>query len=143
MARWHLSSWRMLIRTVARGLAWVTDIAAIVVLCFVAQRWTTTCGAVTPGIIGAVIALLNDSWQMVAFTDRSLGLEPMKPHRTLMHDIFSLAITLGGIVLMVVSNVQGKDADESVDYKGEESDEIKLNKSTMAWLGLWLLVVVT
>lgn len=79
---------------------------------------------------------------MVAFADRSLGFEPMKPHRTLMHDIFSMAVILGGIVLMLVSNVPGKDADELVSYIGEESGGIKFHKSTMAWVGMWLLGVV-
>ncbi|KHN99754.1 uncharacterized protein MAM_02607 [Metarhizium album ARSEF 1941] len=161
MAEWHLPSWPWptLARTLARGLAWTTDIAAIVVLCFVAQTWTATCGAVAPGIIGvsdtrplgaasserasraddvgspqAVVALLNDSWQMVAFADGSLGFASTRPHRTLMYDVFSLAVTLGGIVLMIVSNVQGGGA---VDGGG-----IDLHKSTMAWLGMWLLTVV-
>lgn len=79
---------------------------------------------------------------MVAFADRSLGFEPMKPHRTLMHDIFSMAVTLGGIVLMLVSNAQGKGADELVSYIGVESSGIKFRRSTMAWVGMWLLGVV-
>lgn len=55
MAAWHLPGWATLARTAARGAAWATDVAAIVVLCFVAQKWTATCGAVAPGIIGVSI----------------------------------------------------------------------------------------
>ncbi|KAG8414622.1 hypothetical protein J3459_014211 [Metarhizium acridum] len=146
MAAWHLPSWPTLARTAARGVAWATDIAAIVVLCFVAQKWTATCGAVAPGIIGAVIALLNDSWQMVAFADRSLGVASMGPHRTLMLDVFSLAVSLGGVVLMLVFNVQGKEVHELARHAGEEGEGdgggTTFHRSTMAWLGLWLLTVI-
>lgn len=79
---------------------------------------------------------------MVAFADRTLGFEPMKPHRTLMHDIFSLAVTLGGIVLMLVSNVQSQDADELVSYIGADGGGIKFHRSTMTWIGTWLLTIV-
>ncbi|QLI63643.1 uncharacterized protein G6M90_00g017220 [Metarhizium brunneum] len=145
MAAWHLPGWATLARTAARGAAWATDVAAIVVLCFVAQKWTATCGAVAPGIIGAVIALLSDSWQMVAFADRRLGVAPTKPHRTLMHDVFSLAVTLGGVALMLVSNVPGGEGRDPASHAGDEgpgAGGIALRRSTMAWLGLWLLTVI-
>jgi ABC-type molybdate transport system permease subunit len=80
---------------------------------------------------------------MVAFADRSLGFEPMKPHRTLMHDVFSFAVTLGGVVIMLASNVQGKDAQEVVVYYTDaESGEINFRRSATAWVAIWLLVVV-
>lgn len=81
---------------------------------------------------------------MVAFADRRLGVAPTKPHRTLMHDVFSLAVTLGGVALMLVSNVPGREGRDPARHAGDEGPGggIALRRSTMAWLGLWLLTVI-
>lgn len=142
MDEWRFPGWLMLARALARGLAWATDIVAIVVLCFVAQRWTATCGAVAPGIVGSVIALLIDSWQTVASAGQSFGFEPMKPHRTLVYDTFSFAVTLGGLVLMLVSNATAQQGDEQVDYFGQDAGSIHFRKSSMTSVAIRLLGVV-
>lgn len=77
---------------------------------------------------------------MVAFADRRLGVAPTRPHRTLMHDVFSLAVTLGGVALMLVSNVPGGEGRDPARNPGDGG--IALRRSTMAWLGLWLLTVI-
>jgi hypothetical protein len=79
---------------------------------------------------------------MVAFADRSMGFEPMKPHQTLMHDIFSLAVTLGGIMLMTISHVQKPEGEEVISYDGLDTGEVHIRRLTMAWLGMGLLAVI-
>ena len=52
MAEWRSWSWPKFVATVARGIAWAVDVVAIVVLCFIAQRWIDTAGTMAPAIVG-------------------------------------------------------------------------------------------
>jgi hypothetical protein len=47
--------------------------------------------------------MLNDSWEMVSILDSSHGFVRLSHTRVLMHDLFSLALTVGGIVLVLFS----------------------------------------
>lgn len=47
--------------------------------------------------------MLNDSWEMVSILDSSHGFIRLSHTRVLMHDLFSLALTIGGIVLILFS----------------------------------------
>ncbi|KAG5985006.1 hypothetical protein E4U55_002113 [Claviceps digitariae] len=148
MAGRHFSGCLILARTLARGSAWLTDIFAIVILSFVAQRWTETCGAVAPGLVGTVIALLVDSWQTVAFSSAhalsSSGVKPMKPGTTAMYDALSFALTLGGMASLLVSSIlaqEGEDGD--ADYPGEyRRGDVRFRKSSMTLVSMWFLGAV-
>lgn len=47
--------------------------------------------------------MLNDSYEMVAILDHTHGFIRLSPTRVLMHDLFALALTVGGIVLILFS----------------------------------------
>lgn len=42
---------------------------------------------------------------MASLADRSLGFPRMSPARTMLHDLFSLAICLGGIIMIIFSGI--------------------------------------
>ncbi|KAG6009228.1 hypothetical protein E4U21_003081 [Claviceps maximensis] len=129
----------------------------IVILTFVAHRWTETCGPVAPGLVGTVAALFVDSWQMMAYssTGQSLlggDIEPMKPGTTIIYDALAFAITLGGISSMLVSSIvsDGED-DGEPDYTGGPEDpswseegvyrrgDIRFRKSSLTSVSMWFL----
>ncbi|KAJ3486921.1 hypothetical protein NLG97_g6521 [Lecanicillium saksenae] len=64
------------------------------------------------------IALLNDSWQMMSVTNRSMGFEPLPAARAMLHDMVSMAICLGGIVLVIFT---GTSVPKSDDYDLQHS----------------------
>lgn len=88
--------------------------------------------------------MLNDSWQMLAFADTSLGFEPIRAGRAVMHDIFALAVTLGGIVLMLLSGMQTTDPKLDKNYPRDTGDNqsIVFHKASMTLVGMYLLGAV-
>ncbi|PHH91841.1 hypothetical protein CDD83_10091 [Cordyceps sp. RAO-2017] len=114
MTPWRFPGWPDLTRALARALGWVTALASIIIMGYIVRRWTDAGGAIVPGIVGAAVALLTDSWQMLALGDRQLGFPAMSPARAALHDTFSLAFSLGGVVMILLSNAptrQGRAAD--------------------------------
>lgn len=59
-----------------------------------------------------------------------------------MYDTFSFAVTLGGLVSMLVSNATTQHGDEQVDYFGQDAGRIHFRKSSMTLVAIWLLGVV-
>ncbi|KAK0388919.1 hypothetical protein NLU13_2496 [Sarocladium strictum] len=91
------------LQAVARMVGWLTSIAALVVMAYVINKWPRSGGAVAAAMVGTGVAILNDSWEMVSILDRSGGFIRLSHTRVLMHDLFSLALTVGGIVLVLFS----------------------------------------
>ncbi|TQV92481.1 hypothetical protein V2A60_007167 [Cordyceps javanica] len=111
-------------QAVARALGWATSIAAMVVMGFIANRWPGKIGSVAGGMIGISIAILNDSWQMVSVTNRAMGFQALTPARAMLHDVVSLAISLGGLVLIIftgASSTGKKDDDDDRDLQYSSS----------------------
>lgn len=77
--------------------------------------------------------MLNDSWEVVALTDTWQTLPRLSTSRRVLHDLFSLALCIGGMIMMWVSNIHiGKDSDDAT------SDERRQEKYLMA--ALWALL---
>lgn len=67
------------------------------------------------------IAILNDSWQMMSATNHAMSFPALAPARTILHDMVSMAICLGGLVLVVFTGVgtgttDGYELQQAVDY---------------------------
>ncbi|KAG5984532.1 hypothetical protein E4U43_006169 [Claviceps pusilla] len=147
----HFPGRTTLARTLARGSAWLTDIFAVVILSFVGQRWSETGGAVAPGIIGTILALLVDSWQTVALSSTPSPspfprAEPMKPGATVVCDALSFAVSLGGISSLLVSSVVAGDesgGDGEADCPGAyRKGDTRFGKSSMILVAMWFLGAV-
>lgn len=65
------------------------------------------------------IAILNDSWQMMSATNHTTGFQALPPARAMLHDMVSLAICLGGLVLVIFTGTgtadDGYDLQHSLD----------------------------
>ncbi|KAL7920175.1 hypothetical protein ACQKWADRAFT_299156 [Trichoderma austrokoningii] len=92
-----------LAQAVCRMVAWMTAVTTLVILAFIINQWSDKAGAVAAGLVGSAIAILNDSYFVAARLDGPLGLRSLSPARALLHDLFSLAISLGGIVMVIFS----------------------------------------
>lgn len=102
----------------------------------------------------AAIAILNDSWIVVAKLDRGLGFHPLSPARALLHDLFALAISLGGIVMIIFSRYTYQadgfaalDSDSSPQITGAvgEPDVISregFSQNRMLAVAVWTLTSV-
>lgn len=92
------------------------------------------------------IALLNDSWQMVSIADRVMGFPPLPPGRAMLHDMFSMAICMGGVVLIIFAGYAVKDEERISDslqmslYSADPYDSFDPKSMLMA--GQWFLVAV-
>ncbi|PTB66145.1 hypothetical protein BBK36DRAFT_1200183 [Trichoderma citrinoviride] len=103
MARSCCPSFYGIVQIVARTAAWMTSVTTLVILAFIINQWPDKGGAIAAGLVGSAIAILNDSWIVVANIDRALGFRQLSPARALLHDLFSLAVSLGGIVMIIFS----------------------------------------
>ena len=88
--------------------------------------------------------MLNDSWQMVASAERLEDFPMLAPARLLLHDVFSLVVTIGGILLLVFIATDGEDrdrlGDELKSTASEEDDEF--SKEVMIRKAIWFMVAV-
>ncbi|KAG5953922.1 hypothetical protein E4U53_007834 [Claviceps sorghi] len=133
---------RVLCEVLARGAAWLTDVCGIVVVSFVAQRWTETCGAVAPGMAGILVALLVDSWQTVALSGHPLaGVAPMGPGTTVVCDAVAFAVTLGGISSLLVSSITDGEGDEDYLGYGRRGD-LRFGRASMTVASMWFMGAV-
>ncbi|KAK7427170.1 hypothetical protein QQZ08_006283 [Neonectria magnoliae] len=116
-----------------RGLAWATGVLSVLLLAYVGKSWPSKGQVVVAGIMGSVIAMLNDSWEVVALTDTWQTLPRLSTSRRVLHDLFSLALCIGGMIMMWVSNIHiGNDS------KDMTSDERQQDKYLMT--ALWALL---
>ncbi|KAF5715623.1 hypothetical protein FGLOB1_2982 [Fusarium globosum] len=115
-----------------RLIAWITSLASILMLAFVCKEWPSKSQVIIAGAVGCAIAMLNDSWDVLAVTDASFTVPRLATSRRVLHDLFSLALCVGGIIMMWVSNINITD-DKNAEQKRQEQ-----------WLmaALWALIAV-
>ena len=83
----------------------------------------------------SLIAMLNDSWEVASLLDKSeVGFPRLTSGRKVLHDLFALAIGLGGIIMMWVSNLNFGNPD------GQTDDERR--KQSYLLCGLWTLLAM-
>ncbi|KAF4451330.1 hypothetical protein F53441_5674 [Fusarium austroafricanum] len=121
-----------LVHAGVRLIAWVTSLASILLLAYVCKEWASKSQVIIAGTVGCAIAMLNDSWEILAVTDASFTVPRLATSRRVLHDLFSLALCIGGIIMMWVSNIN-IGSDKSADQKRQEM-----------WLmaALWALIAV-
>lgn len=115
-----------------RLVAWITNLAAVLLLAYVCKEWSSKSQVIIAGAVGCAIAMLNDSWEILAVTDTSFTVPRLVTSRKVLHDLFALALCVGGIIMMWVSNIN-----ISSDKKpGQRRQEL--------WLmaALWALIAV-
>lgn len=88
--------------------------------------------------------MLNDSWQMVASAERLADFPMLAPARLLLHDVFALVVTVGGILLLVFMGTDESDrshlGDELKTTASETDDEF--SKDVMIRKAVWFMVAV-
>ncbi|KAF4340994.1 ferric reductase (metalloreductase) [Fusarium beomiforme] len=121
-----------LVHAGVRLIAWVTSLAAILMLAWVGKEWPSKSQVIIAGAVGCATAMLNDSWDILAVTDASFTVPRLAASRRVLHDLFSLALCVGGIIMMWVSNINVS------SYKTSEQ------KRQEQWLmaALWALIAV-
>jgi hypothetical protein len=62
------------------------------------------------------IALLNDSWEMVSNVDTTGNFVPLSPPRAVLHDLFSLAVCMGGLMLLLFSDLRDQNVSQMVVF---------------------------
>ncbi|CAH0047856.1 unnamed protein product [Clonostachys solani] len=105
-----------LLHSGARLLGWLTDLGAIVILGYIVRCWPEKGGTVAAGLVGSAIALLNDSWEMVSNVDTTGNFVPLSPPRAVLHDLFSLAVCMGGLMLLLFSDLRDQNVSQMVVF---------------------------
>lgn len=92
----------------------------------------------------ASLGVINDSWEIIPLTEPGRDRECLSPGRGLAIDLLSLAVTLGGTVLLLFSEPgfsgrgkHGIGGDARLRGNGD-----KFSRETMMSAALWNLVVV-
>lgn len=82
--------------------------------------------------------MLNDSWEVVAILDRSEdGFPRLSIGRRILHDLFSMAICIGGLVMIWVVNFNNDDDDDNDIVKSEHEQ-----KNALLMTGMWMTLAV-
>lgn len=84
--------------------------------------------------------MLNDSWEMVAHVDPTNNLSPLAPARAVMNDIFSLAVCMGGLMLLVFSDL--REERQAALIEGFQANDDWREKRRLMTTGQWLLAGV-
>ncbi|KAI9166447.1 hypothetical protein HJFPF1_02549 [Paramyrothecium foliicola] len=132
-----------------RFIGWIVDVISVVVLGYIAHRWPKRGGTIAAGMIGSCLAMLNDSIEVAGLLDRSRNWPRLAPPRVLLYDLLSLAVSLGGIILILFSEL-GKAyswASWGLDYSEwirleDEADTQKPSRKLMTVMAMWMLGVV-
>ncbi|RMJ18937.1 hypothetical protein BHE90_005029 [Fusarium euwallaceae] len=115
-----------------RLVAWLTSLAAVLMLAYVGKEWPSKGQVVVAGALGCAIAMLNDSWDMLATTDASMVVPRLAASRRVLHDLFSMALCVGGIIMMWVSNIS---------LSPEKTSEQR-RQEMWVMMALWTLIAV-
>ncbi|KAJ4211083.1 hypothetical protein NW759_012836 [Fusarium solani] len=115
-----------------RLVAWLTSLAAVLMLAYVGKEWPSKSQVVVAGALGCAIAMLNDSWDMLATTDASMVVPRLAASRRVLHDLFSMALCVGGIIMMWVSNIS---------LSPEKTSEQR-RQEMWIMMALWTLIAV-
>ena len=87
-----------------------------------------------------VVAALSDSWEMIAQLDPTLNFPPIKAARVVVHDLLSLAICVGGFVLLLFMDLREEREAEDDAYERVSDWDTKRKVGTVA---LWLIGAVS
>ncbi|KAI6785352.1 uncharacterized protein J7T54_006994 [Emericellopsis cladophorae] len=122
-----------------RTAAYLVDLAALLAMGYFIWRWPSTAGAAVGGLIGCVVAALNDSWEMIAQLDPTLNFPPIKAARVVVHDLLSLAICVGGLMLLLFMDLrERREADDAAYDRGSDWD----TKRKVVMVAQWLVGAV-
>ncbi|KAF4989815.1 hypothetical protein FDECE_14584 [Fusarium decemcellulare] len=124
-----------LLHAAVRTVAWLTSLAAVLMLAFVGKEWPSKGQVVIAGALGCAIAMLNDSWEVMAVTDTSLSVPRLATSRKILHDLFSLALCVGGIIMMWVSNI-------NLAPGPKDKSREQIRQETWVMWALWPLIGV-
>ncbi|EJP61890.1 hypothetical protein HC256_005511 [Beauveria bassiana] len=95
----------------------------MVVLGFIANRWPGKIGSVAGAMMGVAAAILNDSWLVASTTNCAAGFQALPPARALLHDMVSLAICLGGLILIIFTGARSVNKDDDYEFQRLLDDE--------------------
>ncbi|KOS21723.1 hypothetical protein ESCO_001489 [Escovopsis weberi] len=136
----------------ARVLGWATAAADLCILAYTINEWPDKGVAMAAGIAGSSMAMLNDSWIIFSKIDTQLGFNPMSHARVVVHDLFTLAVSLGGVVMIVFSRytfgsdgmmVPSGGGSRGGGWKGQDDvDEDAARHGTSLYQMLWRFVFV-
>ncbi|KAL3954615.1 hypothetical protein ACCO45_010178 [Purpureocillium lilacinum] len=136
MAPWRFPGWAAMAESAARAIGWLffADDYCRARLCRAAlakSGWG--CGTRTP------------SWQAVALAEPQLGFPSMSPARCMVHDMFSLGVSLGGVVMVMLASVNVPDNDDTLQGASSTGSGVadqRFTQHRMLRASMWLLTVV-
>jgi hypothetical protein len=132
-----------------RFVGWAAAVISVVVLGYMAHRWPGRGSTIAAGMIGACLAMLNDSIEIAGMLDQAHSYARLAPPRVLLYDLLSLAVSLGGIILILFSEL-GKAYSwvgwsmkpDSWEDDEDEDDSPRPSRRLMTILAMWMLGVV-
>lgn len=82
----------------------------------------------------SIIAMFNDSWEIFGILDRSeAGFPRLSNGRRALYDLFAMAICVGGLVMIWVSNI---------DFGKAPKSEAERQKRNIIMAGMWITLAV-
>lgn len=57
--------------------------------------------------------MLNDSWEMVSQIDPTNNFVPLTAPRAVLHDLFSMGVCMGGLILLLFADIREQRSDIS------------------------------
>lgn len=90
----------------------------------------------------SVIALLNDSWEMIANADPTRNFAPLTAPRAVLHDLFSMGVCMGGLILLLFADIR-----EKRDYEDTQGNQGTIHhdwqdKRTLFGVAQWFLAAI-
>ncbi|KAF4580829.1 protein kinase-like protein [Ophiocordyceps camponoti-floridani] len=113
-------------------------------LAYVVHLWSDASGVTVPGLLAAVIALLTDSWQMMALGDPQFRLPPLTAARVTIHDAFCLGLSMGDIIMILLLKFRGDYKDSTLDLYRQAARAAYQSPPREKWLGVavWSLTLM-
>ena len=82
---------------------------------------------------------MNDSWEMIAHIDPTDSFKPLNPARAVLHDLFSLAVCMGGLLLLLFADIR---EEHEAERSGHSLDDDYQTKRKYLNVAQWFLAVV-
>jgi hypothetical protein len=82
--------------------------------------------------------MLNDSWEMVAHTDPTGNFIPLAPPRVVLHDLFSMGVTMGGLILLLFADIR----EQRSEHSTEPFDHDSTKKREFFSIAQWFLAAI-
>lgn len=90
----------------------------------------------------SVIALLNDSWEMIANADPTRNFTPLSAPRAVLHDLFSMGVCMGGLILLLFADIREKRDYEDTQGNQETVYHDWQDKRTLFGVAQWFLAAI-